>query len=81
MRLDSFLLTPEITGKHSDKFLKNAKNKNLLKITRINTEIQTNRGAHFLHLAWQAGRRSLLPPRQLRHWSKSGTWILKFNEV
>jgi len=29
--LDSFGLTSEITGKHSEQFLKNAKNKNLLK--------------------------------------------------
>ena len=44
-KLDSSVLTPETTGKHSEKFLENAKNKNLLKIKRIlNNEIQTNRG-------------------------------------
>ena len=45
-RLTGFVCTK--TGKHSEKFLKNAKNKNLLKIKRIlNTEIQGNRGPIF----------------------------------
>jgi len=36
---------------------KNAKNKNLPKIKRIlNTELQGNRGVHFLHLAYQGVR-------------------------
>jgi len=60
--LDSFLLTPEIPGKHSKKFLKNAKNENLLKFKRINTEIQDKRGAHFLHLACQGGDAHPSPP-------------------
>jgi len=62
-KLDLSVLTSEITGKESEKFLKNAKTKNLWKIKRIlNTEIQANRGAHFLHLACQGGRRAPLPP-------------------
>jgi len=60
MRLTGFA---EINENHSEKFLRNAKNKNLLKIKRILiTEIQANRGAHFLHLACQGGRRAPLPP-------------------
>ena len=60
-------LYQQITGKHSEKFLKNATNKNLLKIKRINTKIQANRGAHFLHVACQGGWRAPLHPCQLRH--------------
>jgi len=41
--LDSFLLTPEINRKYSKIFLKNAENKNLVKIKRIpNSEIQAS---------------------------------------
>jgi len=54
--VDSSVLTPEISGKHTEKFLKSAENKNLLKIKIIlNTEIQANRGSHYLHLACQEG--------------------------
>jgi len=46
--LDSFVLTPEINEKYSKVFLKNAKNKNLVKIKRIpNREIQASRGPIF----------------------------------
>ena len=44
-------------------FLKNAKNKNQVKIKRIpNGEIQASRGVHFLHLVCQGGARAPLPP-------------------
>jgi len=46
--LDSFVLTPEINEKYSKVILKNAKNKNLVKIKRIpNREIQASRGPIF----------------------------------
>ena len=53
--------------KHSEKFVKNAKNKNLLKIKRILLpKYKLKGGAHFLYLACQGGGRRA--PRQLRHW-------------
>jgi len=71
MRLSGFARTETRNHrKHSEKFLKNAKNINLLKMIRILlAEIQAYRGAHCLHFACQGGGRSPLPPRQLRHWS------------
>jgi len=57
--VDSPVLTPEITGKHSEKFLKNAKNKNLLKIKRILiTEIQANRRPIFYMLPARGAART-----------------------
>jgi len=62
-KLDSSVLTPETTGKHSEKFLENAKNKNLLKIKRIlNNEIQTNRKPFSYICPSRGGRRAPLPP-------------------
>jgi len=53
----------QITGKHSKNFLKNAKNINLIKIKWIlNSEIQGNRGDHFLHLACQGSGAHPCPP-------------------
>jgi len=57
MRLTGFgSTTTRNHRKHTEKSLKNAEHKSLLKTQRLlNTEIQANRGAHFLYLAWQGG--------------------------
>jgi len=80
MRLTGFARTD--TRKHSEKFLKNAKNKNLLKIKRIlNTEIQANRGPIFHVWLVRGGRRAPLPPRQLRHWPNRLKQTLAHNDM
>ena len=63
--LVSSVLRPEITGKHSEKFLKNAENKYLVKIKRIpHTEIQANREPIFsiLPAGVEVGAARPLPP-------------------
>jgi len=47
---------PEITGKVSEKFLKNANNNNLLKTKRILKPRYLAKWGPFLHLACQGGR-------------------------
>jgi len=69
------------------KFLKNAKNKILLKIKWIlNAEIQANRGANFLHLTCQGGGEHPCHPRQLHHWISSSakyqsSWTLPLQKI
>jgi len=61
--------------------LKNAENKNLVKIKRIpNSEIEASRGAHFLHLVCQGGAARTPAPRQSRHCSLVANELLLFQK-
>ena len=63
MRLTGFVSTNTRDHRKTLRLIfENAKNKNLLKIKRINTEIQANTGGHFLHFACQGGAMRIPAP-------------------